>query len=300
MQYETILYEVDDGVLTITLNRPDKLNAQTPTMSYELIAALDRAEADDDVRVVVVTGAGRGFCAGADLSEGAATFDREFLGRESDHSDATAGLETQQDEGGLITLRLYDFLKPVIAAINGAAVGVGVNMTLAMDIRMASENARFGFVFTRRGLVMESASSWFLPRVVPLQQALEWIYRGAIVSAGDALAGGLLRSVHAPEALLPAAHALAREIAENTSPVSLALHRQMLWKTFASQGPMDAHNLDSRGNYYMGQHDAREGIAAFVEKRPAVFPLKVSTGMPPYVPWWPEREFTWLPDVRPE
>lgn len=287
MEFENLLYEVEDGVLTITLNRPEKLNAMNEGLRTDIIRALDCADADDDVRAVIFTGAGRAFCAGADLSGGGATFD----------SDAQ-GLTQPRDKGGLITLRLFDFLKPVIAAINGAAVGVGVDMTLAMDIRLASDHARFGFVFSRRGIVMEAASCWFLPRVVPLQHALEWVYSGRVFHAQEALAGGLVRSVHAPGDLLPMARALAAEIAQNTSAVSVAVQRQMLWKTLTAEHPMDGHNLDSRGIDYMGMMpDAKEGVASFLEKRAPSFRMKVSQDMPPYFPWWKQREFEWLPDA---
>src|SRR5437868_14008825 len=222
--YSDILYEVDGPVLTITLNRPDKLNAFTFTMMMELIDAFDQADADDDVRAVIVTGAGRGFCAGADLSAGDGTFDyRDTSGNE-------ARLEDARDGGGLVTLRIFESKKPVIAAVNGPAVGVGVTMTLAMDVRLASDQARFGFVFARRGLVPEAASSWFLPRIVGIGQAMEWVMTGRVFPATEALAGGLVRSVHPPDELLGVARALALEVAEHTSPVSLALSRQMLWR----------------------------------------------------------------------
>jgi len=288
MDYEGIKYEVEDHVLTLTLNRPEKLNALNGPMHDEMLDALDRAEADDDIRVVIFTGAGRAFCAGADLSGGAGTFDH-----------VARGVTNIRDRTGYITLRLFDFLKPVIAAINGPAVGAGVDMTLAMDMRMASETARFGFVFTRRGIVPESASCWFLPHVVPLQQALEWVYSGRVFPASEALAGGLVRSVHAPDELLPAARELAREIVENTSAVSIALARQMFWKTLTAAHPMDGHNLDSRAVDYMGGlADAKAGVTSFLEQRPPNFTLKVSRDLPPFFPWWKQREFELLPDVR--
>src|SRR5438874_4785266 len=285
--YSDILYEVDGPVLIITLNRPDKLNAFTFKMMKELIDAFDRAEADDDVRVVIVTGAGRGFCAGADLAAGDSTFDyRDTSGNE-------ARIEDARDGGGLVALRIFESKKPVIAAVNGPAVGVGVTMTLPMDIRLASEQARFGFVFARRGLVPEAASSWFLPRVVGISRAMEWVATGRVFPAHEALEGGLVRSLHAPVDLLPAANALAHEIAENTAPVSVATSRQMLWRMLGADHPMEAHKLDSRIIWERGRTaDAREGVMSFLEKRPAKFPMKVSADMPAFFPWWEERRFS--------
>jgi enoyl-CoA hydratase/carnithine racemase len=287
--YQQIAYEVEDGILTLTLNRPDALNAFTPRMQQELIDACGRIDADDAVRAVVVTGRGRGFCAGADLSAGGSTFDAEARGG-AIRDDR--GLPPR-DGGGLVTLRLFNLTKPVIAAVNGPAVGVGVTMTLPMDVRLASETARFGFVFTRRGLVPEAASSWFLPRVVGISRALEWVCTGRVFPAEEALAGGLVRSIHPPDELLPAARALAREMAEGTSPVSVALSRQMLWRMLGASHPMDAHRVDSRGIADRGSSpDAREGVESFLEKRPASFPLRVSDGMPDFYPWWEEPEFS--------
>jgi enoyl-CoA hydratase/carnithine racemase len=287
--YQQIAYEVEDGILTLTLDRPDALNAFTPRMQQELIDACDRIDADDAVRAVVVTGRGRGFCAGADLSAGGSTFDAEARGG-AIRDDR--GLPPR-DGGGLVTLRLFNLTKPVIAAVNGPAVGVGVTMTLPMDVRLASETARFGFVFTRRGLVPEAASSWFLPRVVGISRALEWVCTGRVFPAEEALAGGLVRSIHPPDELLPAARALAREMAEGTSPVSVALSRQMLWRLLGASHPMDAHRVDSRGIADRGSSpDAREGVESFLEKRPASFPLRVSDGMPDFYPWWEEPEFS--------
>jgi enoyl-CoA hydratase/carnithine racemase len=287
--YEQIACEVEDGILTLTLDRPDVLNAFTPRMQQELIDACDRIDADDAVRAVVVTGRGRGFCAGADLSAGGSTFDAEARGG-AIRDDR--GLPPR-DGGGLVTLRLFNLTKPVIAAVNGPAVGVGVTMTLPMDVRLASETARFGFVFTRRGLVPEAASSWFLPRVVGISRALEWVCTGRVFPAEEALAGGLVRSIHPPDELLPAARALAREMAEGTSPVSVALSRQMLWRMLGASHPMDAHRVDSRGIADRGSSpDAREGVESFLEKRPASFPLRVSDGMPDFYPWWEEPEFS--------
>ena len=261
MDYTQIVYEVADHIATITLNRPDQLNAFTNTMMRELIDAFDRVDADDEVRAVIVTGAGRGFCAGADLSSGGGTFSRGGTDEQTD-----AGVP--RDGGGLVSLRIFECKKPVIGAINGAAVGVGVTMTLPMDIRLASERAKFGFVFARRGIVPEACSSWFLPRLVGISQAAEWCYSGRVFPATEALAGRLVRSVHAAEELLPAARAIATEIADNTSAVSVALTRQMLWRMLGAEHPMDAHKVDSRGILRRGQsEDAREGVVSFLEKR---------------------------------
>jgi len=284
-QYEQIAYEVADGILTITLDRPDQLNAFTTTMMYEVIDAIDRADADDDVRAVVVTGRGRGFCAGADLGSGGDTFNAEAQGAQTRDS-------VPRDGGGLVTLRLFECTKPVIAAINGPAVGVGITMTLPMDIRLAVEGAKIGFVFARRGIVPEAASSWFLPRLVGISQAMEWVATGRVFDAEEALRGGLVRSVHPADDLLPTAYAIAREIADNTAPVSVALARQMMWKMLGADHPMEAHKLDSRGIYERGRSaDAVEGVTAFLEKRPAVFPMRVSADMPDFFPWWEERRF---------
>ncbi len=282
MAYEQILHEVVDGVLTITLDRPEKLNAFTPTMMRELIDAFDRADADDAVRAVIVTGAGRAFCAGADLSGGGGTFD----------NTARDTLETHRDGGGLVALRIFESKKPVIAAINGPAVGVGITMTLPMDVRLASTAARMGFVFARRGIVPEACSSWFLPRVVGISRAAEWVYTGRIFSAEEALAGGLVSRIVPPADLLATARGLAREIADNTSAVSVALSRQLLWRMLGADHPMEAHQVDSRAIYWMGSSaDAREGVAAFLEKRPARFTLRPSADLPGFYPWWPPRPF---------
>jgi enoyl-CoA hydratase/carnithine racemase len=278
VSFETIRYELDDGVCTVTLNRPEKLNAVNGTMIGELLEALDRADADDGVRAVIVTGAGRAFCAGADLSAGGRTFAR-----------ASSPTE-HRDGGGRVTLRLYDLKKPVIAAINGAAVGFGVTMTLAMDVRLASRDARVGFVFARRGVVPEACSTWFLPRLVGIAQAAEWVYTGRVFDAEEALRGRLVSRVVEPEGLLPAARALAREIADNTAAVSVALSRQLMWKLLGASHPMEAHRLDSQGMFWTGRSaDAYEGVTAFVEKRPAHFTLKPSVDMPPFYPWWESR-----------
>ena len=288
--FETLLYSVDDGIATVTLNRPDRMNAFTPRMRDELIAAFDETDADDAVRAVIVTGAGRAFCAGADLSGGGATFDYASRG-ESAREEHRVG-EVYRDGGGLATLRIFRSLKPVIGAINGAAVGIGVTMQLPMDIRLASTAARFGFVFARRGIVPEAASSWFLSRAVGLQTALEWCLTGRVFDAQEAKERGLVRSLHAPEDLLAAARALAREIADNAAPVSVALTRQMLWRMAGADHPMQAHRIDSRAVQARGRSaDAKEGVSAFLEKRPAAFPDRVSTDMPEFFPWWTEPPF---------
>ena len=283
MAYEQIRTALEDGILTITLNRPDRLNAWTPVMQRELIAALDEADADDEVRVIVFTGAGRGYCAGADLGGGGETFDWRQREREGD---------VPRDGGGRLSLRLFECRKPVIAAINGPAVGVGATMTLPMDVRLAADDARIGFVFARRGIVPEACSSWFLPRVVGISRAIEWVATGRVFSAQEALQAGLVRSLHPREELLDAAYALAREIADNTAPVSVALARQMMWTMLGAEHPMLAHRADSRGMFSRGQSaDAREGITAFLEKRPAQFPDRVSDGLPDVLPGWTAPEF---------
>ena len=292
MSYETINYDIEDSILTITLNRPDRLNAFTGQMMDELISAFDAAGKDDDVRVVIVTGAGRGFCAGADLAAGANTFNRDVRNNKGDKVDNNDP-EWMRDGGGRTTLAIYDCPKPVIAAINGPAVGVGVTMTLPMDIRLASENAKFGFVFARRGLVPEAASSWFLPRLVGISKALEWTYSGKVFSPDEALEGGLVRSIHSPDNLLNEAKNIAREIIENTSSISVSLTRQMLWKMLGADHPMEAHKIDSRFIYELGKgNDAKEGGDSFLEKRPPDFPNKVSKDMPEYYPWWDEKKFS--------
>jgi enoyl-CoA hydratase/carnithine racemase len=288
--FETIALAVADGIATITLNRPDKLNAFTARMRDELIAAFDATDADDAVRAVIVTGAGRAFCAGADLSSGGQTFD--YAARnEAAREEARIG-DVYRDGGGMVTLRIYRSLKPVIAAVNGAAVGIGLTMQLPMDMRLASTDARFGFVFARRGITPEAASSWFLPKLVGMQTALEWCFTGRVFGAQEALERGLVRSLHAPDELLPAAHALAREIADHSAPVSVALTRQMLWRMAGADHPMVAHRIDSRAIQSRGASaDAREGVSAFLDKRPAVYPNKVSTDMPGFFPWWDEPRF---------
>ena len=285
-ELETVRHEVGDGVMTLTLNRPDRLNAYTHQMKDDVIAALDAADRDDDVRVVIITGAGRGFCAGADLAAGAATFELAGEGRGATPDGVP------RDTGGIMTLRMFECRKPLIGAINGPAVGIGATMTLPMDIRLASQDARFGFVFARRGIVPEAASSWFLPRLVGIAQAMEWVATGRVFDADEALRGGLVRSVHAPDDLLPAARALAREIADTTAPVSVALSRQMMWRMLGASHPMEAHRADSRGIFLRGRSaDAAEGVTAFLEKRDAVFPDRVSDGLPEVFPDWRDPEF---------
>jgi enoyl-CoA hydratase/carnithine racemase len=285
MDFSELLYDVADGVLTITLNRPDRLNAFTHVMKDELIAAFDAADADDDVRAVIVTGAGRGFCAGADLERGGETFD--WRARQRDAGDVP------RDGGGQVSLRIFDMRKPVIAAINGPAVGVGITMTLPMDVRLVVDGAKIGFVFARRGIVPEACSSWFLPRIVGISQAVEWTATGRVFDADEALRGGLVRSVHAPDELLPAAHALAREISDNAAPVSVALARRLMWDMLGESHPMAAHRADSRAMFARGQSDdAREGVTSFLEKRPARFTDRVSQGLPEITPWREEPRFS--------
>ena len=296
MSYEQIDYSVADGVATITLNRPEKLNAFTGTMMAEMIDAFDRIDADDDVRCVIVTGAGRAFCAGADLSAGAKTFDYD---QRTDRPEKGGGqktltydMEEARDGGGRLTLRIFACLKPVIAAVNGAAVGVGSTMQLPMDIRLASDTARFGFVFARRGIVPEAASSYFLPRVVGISQALEWCYSGRVFDAQEALKGGLVKEVVPADRLLARANELAREIADNTAPVSVALTRAMLWRGLGYASPMDAHKVDSRAILSRGRSgDAKEGVTSFLEKRQPVYPDRVSGDMPDFFPWWEEERY---------
>jgi enoyl-CoA hydratase/carnithine racemase len=286
-RYSEIGYLVADRIATITLNRPEKLNAFTHVMRGELIDAFDQADADDDVRAVVVTGQGRAFCAGADLSQGGDTFN---AGR-GQHPGAARGTidGVPRDGGGTVSLRIAACLKPVIAAINGPAVGVGITMTLPMDIRLAADTARFGFVFARRGLVMEAASSWFLPRVVGISQALEWVATGRVFDAEEAVRGALVARTYPAQELLPAAYALAREIADNTSAVAVAASRQLMWRMLGADSPWEAHRLDSKGVHLLGQApDVAEGVTAFLEKRPPHFPMRVSTGLPDLGPRWPE------------
>ena len=297
-EFETLRYEIEDQVLLLTMNRPERLNAFNSQMQREFLEALDHADTDDEIRVVIVTGEGRGFCAGADLSKGAETFDYDNQAEEA-KADRASNEGRQEgsnawlrDGGGLLSLRIYEFNKPIIAAINGPAVGVGVTMTLPMDIRIASTQARIGFVFSRRGIVPEACSSYFLPRVVGVSKALEWAYSGKVFDADEALRGGLIRSVHEPEDLLPTARAIASEIAENTSAISVTMIRHMMWRMLGADHPMEAHKVDSRGIFHLGRGaDAREGVVSFLEKRPADFTMKTSEDLPEFFPWWDERHF---------
>jgi enoyl-CoA hydratase/carnithine racemase len=284
MDFETIKYDVADGILTITLNRPERLNAFTNQMAQDLLAAFDMSDADDDVQVVIVTGEGRGFCAGADLGGGGDTFNWREVATDD---------QQPRDTGGLVSLRIYRSLKPVIAAINGPAVGVGITMTLPMDVRLAADGAKIGFVFARRGIVPEACSSWFLPRIVGISQAMEWVTTGRVFTAGEALRGGLVRSVHPADELMRAATELAREIADNTAPVSVALARQLMWRGLGETHPMQAHQADSRAMFSRGQSgDAVEGVTSFLEKRPARYPDKVSAGLPELFPHLEEPEWS--------
>ncbi|MFL1407327.1 crotonase/enoyl-CoA hydratase family protein [Marinobacter sp. M1N3S26] len=288
-QFETITLDISGGIATITLNRPDRMNAFTLTMMEELITAFDHTDANDDVRAVIVTGAGKAFCAGADLSGGGETFD--YKAQSGNAPDPLAN-GVNRDGGGMVSLRIFRSLKPVIGAINGAAVGVGATMSLAMDMRLASEKARYGFVFARRGIVPEAASSWFISRAVGLSTALEWCMSGRLINADELEKRGLIRSVHAPDDLYPAAVALAREIADNTAPVSVAMTRQMLWRMAGASHPMEAHQLDSRAIQARGASaDAKEGVESFLEKRAAEYPNRVSTDMPTFFEWQGEPEF---------
>jgi enoyl-CoA hydratase/carnithine racemase len=284
MEYKQIKYEVSDRILTITLNRPEKLNAfNDEVMLPELMDAVERADNDDNIRAVIVTGAGRAYCAGADLS-GRSPWDYKSMSEEE-----RAKL---RDGGGTLALRLYDAKKPIIAAINGPAVGVGITMTLPMDIRLASETARMGLVFARRGIIIESCSSWFLPRLVGVSQALEWACTGRIFSAQEALAGGLVKEVLPPDKLMDRARELALEIALNASPMSVALNRQLVWKMLGADHPMEAHKIESKLLFSLGANDdVNEGIKAFLEKRQPAFKMRPSKEMPESYPWWKERTF---------
>ncbi|UTP40352.1 enoyl-CoA hydratase-related protein [Phenylobacterium sp. LH3H17] len=281
--YEHILCEVADGIMQVTLNRPDKLNAYTATMGAELAAAFDDADRDDAVRVVLVTGAGRGFCAGADMSAGAGAFDTTSAEGSVSFGDVSKG----RSGGSGMVGAVYECRKPSIAAFNGAAVGVGLTLTLPMDIRIAADTAKFGFVFARRGLVPEAGSAWFLPRIVGISQALRWCLDGALFSADDALKGGLVSEVVPAADLLPRARAIARSIADNTAPISVALTRQMLWRLSEEPTPYGALKVDGAMAMALGATpDVREGVAAFLEKRPPRFAGRVSTDMPSSYPWW--------------
>ena len=283
MSFENILYEVEDGILTITLNRPEILNAFSGGMLRDITEAFDRADSDDSVHAVIITGAGRGFCAGQDLSKGDSTWEG--------HEEALEGKEVG-DGGGELSRRLFRSLKPVIVAFNGPAVGVGMTFTLAADVRIAVKEAKMGFVFSARGIVPEGCSSWFLPRLVGISKALEWCYSARIFRAEEALEAGLIRSVHEKDDLLPAARALAQEFVQGSSKVSNAVLRHMMWRMLGADHPMEAHKIDSRGIFHLGQGaDAHEGVTSFLEKRPAEFSLKTSEDMPEFFPWWEDRQF---------
>jgi enoyl-CoA hydratase/carnithine racemase len=290
MPYETLLTETSDGICTVTLHRPDKLNALNTQMIRDFVDATGVADGDDAVRAIIVTGAGRAFCAGADLSTGGGTFDREARKDRPPVPNGPDGKpdlshDSARDGGGRMTLRVFECRKPVIAAINGPAVGIGATMILPMDARIASSDARFGFVFSRRGIVMEAASSYFLPRLVGIAQALDWCYSGRVFGAEEALSGRLVSKVVAPDELIPAARALAKTYIEGTAPVSVALMRQMMWQMLGASHPMDAHRIDSKAMYHRGRSaDVREGIASFLEKRPPRFTDTVS-GAFPELPW---------------
>ena len=287
--YTTLDYSVEDGILTLALDRPEQLNAFTVTMAEELVHAFDRASVADDVAAIVVTGRGRAFCAGMDLSSDGNVFGLDES-LEPTTADLTERLDDPQvvagvrDTGGLVTLAIYRCTKPVIGAINGAAVGIGATMTLAMDVRLASDKARIGFVFGRLGIVPEACSSWFLPRIVGISRALEWVYSADILSADEAQQGGLVRSVHPADELLPAAYALARRFTANRSPVATALARQMMWRNSAQPHPLEAHRVDSLAMFYTSRGDGKEGVAAFREKRDPEFTGR-TTDLPPFYPW---------------
>jgi enoyl-CoA hydratase/carnithine racemase len=284
-KYTEIIYEVSDNIATVTLHRPDKMNAFTGVMMNELLQVFDEIDADDNVRAVIVTGSGRAFCAGADLSHGADTFSDGKLSGQTPTS-------VRRDGGGMVTLRMFRCNKPIIGAINGAAVGIGATMTLPMDIRIAADSAKMGFVFTRRGIVPEACSSWFLPRLVGISQAQEWVLTGRVFLADEALRGGLVRSIHPQEELLQVARELAKEIVDNAAPVSVALARQMMWRMLGASHPMEAHRVDSRGIQERGRSaDTREGVTSFLQKRPAVFGDKVTTDVPDIFVGWEEPEF---------
>lgn len=290
--YTEIIYAVADGVATITLNRPDRLNAFTTTMCRELVGAFDEADADDAVRVVLMTGAGRGFCAGADLERGAGTFNAHDSGRAVERADFETIGGIPRDAGGVVSLRIAAARKPVIVAYNGPAVGVGATMTLPADVRIAAESAKFGFVFARRGIAPEAASSWFLPRVVGISQAMEWVATGRVFGAAEAKDGGLVSRVVPDADLLPTAQALATEIAANTSAVSVAVSRKLLWSMLGASTPWEAHRLDTRAIYELGQGpDTAEGVQSFLEKRPPKFTAKIDD-FTTIVPEWPARPET--------
>jgi enoyl-CoA hydratase/carnithine racemase len=289
MEYKELKYEVSEGILTLTLNNPDKMNSITASTCRELLHAFERADNDDGVRVVIVTGSGKAFSAGAALGDNAVEgsyFMERFMGREDD--------QPHRDEGGIVVLRIYDMKKPVIAAINGAAVGFGITMTFPMDIRIASTNARMGLVFCRRGIIFDGCASWFLTRLVNIGVASEWVYSGRVFNAQEALDRGLVSELLEPEALLPRAREIAARIANNSSPISVAICRQLMWKMLGADHPMEAHQLESKAlNWIFGMPDAREGIMSFLEKRLPDFPMKPGKDMPAFYPWWKDRPFNY-------
>lgn len=288
--FETLLFDVSDGIATIRLNRPEKLNAYDGVMRLELIRAFDLTDADDAVRAVVVTGEGRAFCAGADLGQGAATFQVDRRPGGLAQAEVVDGLA--RDGGGQLALRIFDSLKPVIGAVNGPAAGVGATMLLPMDIRLASDTARFGFVFARRGVTPDGACSWFLPRLVGPSAALDWCLSGRLVGAAEAAAAGLVKAVVAPGALMDVAREAAAEIAANCAPVSVALTRRLIWRSLTFAHPMEAHRSESRAiRARASSQDPKEGVAAFREKRPPRFPERISEGLPEAFPDWIEPKF---------
>jgi enoyl-CoA hydratase/carnithine racemase len=294
VDYQTIRYEVSEGILTVTLHRPEQMNAFTPQMANELIDAFQRASADDAVRAIIVTGAGKAFCAGMDLSAPGNVFGldeslRPTLEDMHERLEDPAIVSGVRDTGGRVTLAIYECTKPVICAINGAAVGIGATMTLAMDIRLASEKARIGFVFGKIGIVPEACSSWFLPRIVGIQQALEWVYTADIFDAQEALRGRLVKAVFPPEQLLEEARKLARKIVDNRSPVAVALTRQMLYRNAAQPHPVAAHRVDSLAMFYTSVGDGKEGVRAFLEKRAPEFSSRASADLPLFYKEWIRR-----------
>ena len=279
MELSQTRYEINESIATITLNRPDRMNAFTPIMRKELVTLLGEADLDDTVRVVVVTGAGKAFCAGADLSGGGSTFDRSGLTGMGDHRDG----------GGQVSLAIFNCRKPVIAAINGHAVGIGITMTLPMDMRIVAENAKIGFVFAKRGVVLEACSSWFLPRIVGISKATELAYTGRVFRAAEEAGSGLFNYVVPEDQVLIKAMEIAKEIAAHTSAVSVALNKALLWHGLGEDDPQSAHLVDSRCFYWVGkQKDAAEGIGSFLEKRPPRFTMSPSKDMPDFYPWWKE------------
>lgn len=287
--YETISLDVEDGIATITLDREERLNAFTYRMLEEFVDALDRTDADDEVKCVIVTGRGRAFCAGADLGEGGSTFDR---------GSAEFAMPEDADGGGTLSRRMFDSAKPIIGAINGHAVGIGMTLTLPMDVRLVVDSAKLGFVFAKRGLVPEACSSFFLPRIVGISKACEWVFTGRIFDAGEALEAGLVRSVHTREELMPAARALAKEMSEGTSRVAVAMARRMLWQMLAEGTPGLAHEVDSEALYFLGtSDDVKEGVSAFLEKREARYPMSVADDMPGFFQRWGEERGGFDPSV---